>query len=281
MTFLALFSLVYGAASAEPVYELDPVADGSVLAAGMAIGLVERVFLPLTAPAAPQCTLTDEGRCDPTELHPWDAAVVGQWNEDWALVTDVALAGAFVLPYGVLAVDSLLSPSDARVRDFLVDSSVVLESFLVSNVAVITLKHAMNRPRPTQYTHEAPEETFAILEHQLSFPSGHAAAVGSAMSSTALTWWLRHPESPARWVFVGGALGLTSLTAVGRVQAGKHFPSDVFAGAILGSAIGLAVPWMHLRDSPVRSSVTWTPQGAMVSLSGRFPSLHAGTGAAR
>ena len=174
------------------------------------------------------------------------------------------------LPYGIIAADSLLTSGDTKARDMVTDSAVVLEAFLISNVAVITLKHAMRRPRPSQYTDAAPEEYFGSLEHQLSFPSGHAAAVSSAMTATTMTYWLRHPDSPARWVLAGSSLGLTVVTALGRVQAGKHFPSDVFTGAVIGTTTGLAVPWVHRAESELQSTVSWTGQNALVSLSGQF-----------
>jgi membrane-associated phospholipid phosphatase len=95
------------------------------------------------------------------------------------------------------------------------------------------------------------------------------------MTATAMTYWLRHPDSPARWAMAGGALGLTTLTAVGRVQAGKHFPSDVVAGAILGSSIGLLVPWIHRSEAQLEAAVAPVPYGARVTLQGTLPSLAA------
>jgi membrane-associated phospholipid phosphatase len=29
------------------------------------------------------------------------------------------------------------------------------------------------------------------------------------------------------------------------VAAGKHFPSDVVVGALVGTGVGLLVPWLH------------------------------------
>ena len=82
---MLVFPLILGIAVAQPAYELDPVTDGAILAATLAIGLAERRFLSLDSLTAPQCTLTAEGLCDPSELHPLDAAVVGRWNEDWGM----------------------------------------------------------------------------------------------------------------------------------------------------------------------------------------------------
>ena len=275
MVALPALAALIAPAIAEPVYTVEPIPDGSIILTTAVISLIERRFFPQDAKVTPACTLTSDSLCDASELHPLDASVIGRWDEDWAMVTDVALIGAMSLPYALLLSDSLLSSSPGSMTDVAADSAVVLESFLISNVAVVTLKYAMRRPRPTQYTDVAPAEAFGTLEHQLSFPSGHAAAVGSAMTATAATYWLRHPDSPVRWAVAGGALGLTTLTAVGRVQAGKHFPSDVVAGAMLGTSIGLLIPWMHKSDYRLDASVTPIPNGARMTLQGTLPSLAA------
>jgi len=70
-----------------------------------------------------------------------------------------------------------------------------------------------------------------------SYPSGHTAAVawaGGVSAEMVYTLGLRPQyEIPAR-----GALALATIaTAWGRVEAQKHYPSDVLAGALLGAAL--------------------------------------------
>jgi undecaprenyl-diphosphatase len=64
-----------------------------------------------------------------------------------------------------------------------------------------------------------------------SFPSGHATTAFAAALLLAL-WYPR-----AAGVFVG----LAGLVALSRVMLGSHFPSDVLAGALLGSVVALGV----------------------------------------
>jgi undecaprenyl-diphosphatase len=64
-----------------------------------------------------------------------------------------------------------------------------------------------------------------------SFPSGHATTAFALAVLLAL-WYPRFG-----WVF----LGLAGLVGLSRVILGSHFPSDVLAGAVLGSAVSLAV----------------------------------------
>jgi undecaprenyl-diphosphatase len=39
-----------------------------------------------------------------------------------------------------------------------------------------------------------------------------------------------------------GLFALAALIAIGRPYLGMHYPSDVLAGAVLGTALGLVVP---------------------------------------
>ena len=52
----------------------------------------------------------------------------------------------------------------------------------------------------------------------------------------------RSTTSDVLWA---SSLSVASLTAYARVKAGMHYPSDVLVGAAVGTAIGLAVPWLH------------------------------------
>lgn len=64
-----------------------------------------------------------------------------------------------------------------------------------------------------------------------SFPSGHATTAFAAAVVLAL-WYPR-----GAGVFVGSAV----LVGLSRVMLGAHFPSDVLAGALLGSGVALVV----------------------------------------
>lgn len=88
------------------------------------------------------------------------------------------------------------------------------------------LKAYFERPRPPLVGIEA----IVRAPHYggYSFPSNHA----SNMFCLAVFVALYFPR--ARWVF----LTIAALTAYSRVYCGVHFPSDVLAGALIGSLIG-------------------------------------------
>lgn len=117
-----------------------------------------------------------------------------------------------------------------------------LQVFILSAGAVVAVKHLTHRARPDQlaepYHWSGPFHNF---QHE-SFPSGHtmrAFAVATVLSGY-------YPEKPG----LGLALyGLAGLTAIGRLKSGEHWPSDVFAGAILGYALGRSVLHFNRRLS--------------------------------
>ena len=78
---------------------------------------------------------------------------------------------------------------------------------------------------------------------QLSFPSAHSA--------TAFAGALRYSKIGLPVVPL---YGLASVTALSRVYLGLHYPSDVLAGAALGSAVALlsASPRPGPDESPAR-----------------------------
>lgn len=123
----------------------------------------------------------------------------------------------------------LRQDADLRARG-LVGAATVAGAGVLDQV----LKNTLCRARPS-----APEAgaffinfpCFPAKYAYASFPSGHATTVFA--TAVLLTLW--YP----RWA--GAWLGLAALVGLSRVVLGSHFPSDVLAGALLGSAVALAV----------------------------------------
>jgi len=91
------------------------------------------------------------------------------------------------------------------------------------------------------------------LPHDPSMPSGHA------MNAFAGAVLLGAVVPRAR----GPLLGLAALIGLSRVYLGVHFPSDVLAGALLGSGIGAAAAWLLRRaERRLRTGRGQTPSGA-------------------
>ena len=137
--------------------------------------------------------------------------------------------GSDVFALGVILALVLL-PQD-KFRPFAIQSALTL---LVSTIVVQLLKRLIRRKRP--FVHSKNLRSIRIGVDPFSFPSGHtAAAFGLATSISLLTF------SPlVRLVFLLLAFGV----GYSRVYLAVHYPSDVIAGAIIGSSFAMLVHLM-------------------------------------
>ncbi len=107
------------------------------------------------------------------------------------------------------------------------------------------VSHLIERPRP--YAGHV-IHLFVARSADASFPSDHATAA----FAIAVAIWLRSRR--LGWA----ALVLAAALAVGRVVVGAHYPSDVAAGAALGSIAALALWAPPLRRRLDRIADAWT-----------------------
>jgi undecaprenyl-diphosphatase len=98
---------------------------------------------------------------------------------------------------------------------------------LSTYIAQRLLKPVFRRNRPW-FTREAAKVVGGKTPDH-SFPSGHTAASFAAATALAMAY----PSARPLLFATASAVGLS------RVHLGHHFPSDVLAGALLGTGIGL------------------------------------------
>jgi undecaprenyl-diphosphatase len=124
----------------------------------------------------------------------------------------------------------------------------LLLAVLMGAAVMQALKYGIGRPRPLSTfallveTGQAHINVVGRILSQRSFPSGHAQAAASVLTYLGCLY-------PRYWL--GWGTGIL-LAAIGRVYVGVHFPSDVMAGAIIGSCSALAVVYLQTRISAFR-----------------------------
>ena len=114
----------------------------------------------------------------------------------------------------------------------------IAATFLIAAGGALTLKKVFGRPRPyTRYSTIIPRTEVAIVglgrEDHDAFPSGHAT-----MAFALATTLAQQSDAP---VLGALAYGWAGTTAVARLRMGVHYPSDIVAGAVLGTVIGFVV----------------------------------------
>ena len=95
------------------------------------------------------------------------------------------------------------------------------------------------------YGEEAPLERREEATAALSFFSGHTAVAFSVATGMFNLFRRRYGSSPITWIWLGLSTVAASMVALGRVMGGDHFPTDVIAGAAVGTAAGFIVPVFH------------------------------------
>jgi undecaprenyl-diphosphatase len=136
------------------------------------------------------------------------------------LITHIGDGGISVI---ALCIILLIIPKTRRLG--LICSCSLAATFLLDNVI---LKNLIARTRP----YEAVEGLTRIVsaQHDYSFPSGHA---GATFSVAVPIYKENHRKIG---VF---AIVLAALVALSRLYVGVHYPTDIIAGTIVGTAFGL------------------------------------------
>lgn len=170
----------------------------------------------------------------------FDRFAVDLSNSKIADVSDVTSGIALGLPL-VLALGS----RDGRTVGE--DALMYMESVMFMGGLTWLSKAAFGRPRPYAYRDAEAGASSLSPNAVRSFFSGHTAAAFNGAVFAGTVFQKRYPDSD--WVKPVWAFGLTAATAtaVFRVTSGNHFPTDVIAGAVMGSLTGWLIPRLHAR----------------------------------
>jgi membrane-associated phospholipid phosphatase len=154
---------------------------------------------------------------DRTLEHHWYGALGARGHySDWGQYT---LIGAVVL------IGTLFPGEGRNTWD---ESWTIGEAYATSSLTTFVLKSVVMRPRPGA----GPEA--GVGTH--SFPSGHSTAAFTAATL------IECNSGPALGL---PAYGLASFTAFERVEEGRHYPSDILAGAAIGTVSAGIIDALH------------------------------------
>jgi membrane-associated phospholipid phosphatase len=127
---------------------------------------------------------------------------------------------------------------------------------LGSGVVAGVMKEIWRRPRPYNFHRSPGVKSYARAagkDATVSFPSGHTALAFAAAAAGGWTYAADNDDTTARAAVWFGGATVAGATAVLRIRAGKHYPSDVAMGAVIGIA-GVAVPAIAYPDVDLRGT---------------------------
>lgn len=233
----------------EPTFEV-PLTLGTFAAVG-----TPRLFInEIVDPPCP-------GVCDPSNINGLDRYAISRRSSTWATVSDIMFFGSFLMPHALGAMDQLYDGSEDGWEGYGKDALVLGETLAFTLLLNENLSVIFQRARPLAYNPDVPAEKRLTGDSALSFPSGHVAGPFAMATAYTRLFYQRHPDSPMVWPIAIGMYGMGVLTAVGRMEDGQHFPTDVIAGAMMGTSMGLIVPWLHEGSEERAVTATAVPGG--------------------
>jgi len=215
-------------AQAPEVYRVRLAVDIPIIVAGGGVGLARILFENKLARIS--CP------CDSASINRLDRWTVGYHSQVASVAADATVYGVLI----ALPIVDLLDLGFGRALGE--DVVVYVEALAVTTAIQNATNFIVARPRPRSY---AGDPAFINTgEGYVSFYAGHVSTVSAGLAVVALTIRKRYGEQV--WPWIVGAL-ITASVAVERVASGHHFPTDVTVGAVAGTTVGLAVPWLHFR----------------------------------
>ena len=114
---------------------------------------------------------------------------------------------------------------------------VVIVSLGVTTGIALGLKYTVNRDRPFVTYPDVIQKDFHIGPK--SFPSGHTSTAFALATSVSL-------EYP-KWYVIAPSYAWAAAVGYSRMRLGVHYPTDVFAGAVIGAGCAWACWWLNKK----------------------------------
>lgn len=183
--------------------------------------------------------------CEPIFSQNLDVEVLKSINLDrnrnldasFGLLSEATLPIAIGTPTLIAGIGLLKKDSKTTKKGLLIATSLASTVLLTAGA-----KQIFDRPRP--YI------TYPFLDNQttekdLSFPSGHTSTAFTIATSLTLAY--------PKWYVILPSYTWATLTGYSRLHLGVHYPSDVLAGAIVGSGCALLTHYLNKKMRKVKN----------------------------
>lgn len=233
LTYLFVFPFTCHAQEESP-YQLKLKGDLITLGAGAALSAGGIYLQGQTKPL----TEAEIALLLPENVIRFDRSATRRLLADHATASNYLAAAAVISPLALL-------PDKAARNDYLVIGVMFVEVGLLTNGLTTMSKGSFNRIRPYVYNLDVPIQEKTSRDARHSFFSGH---VSNTAAFSFFTAQLVNSYSNSRLVKAGAwgaAITLPAVTGIFRYTSGKHYPTDIITGYVVGGAIGYLVPHFH------------------------------------
>lgn len=191
--------------------------------------------------------LTEEqiASLDPGQINSFDRSAVDQYDGRKENISDILLGVGILTPLSLFA-DKQISHDAAPV-------TLMLGEVALLNVGITSsFKGGFKRTRPYVYNPDIALGKKTDKKSRHAFFSGHVSNTASLSFFTASVVSKYSQNKTVNTLVWTGAILLPAATGYLRYKSGKHYPTDVITGYLVGASIGYLIPKLH--ESKARKS---------------------------
>lgn len=181
-------------------------------------------------------------------INSWDGKFVRNYSKVISKTSPYISVG---VP-AVMAIVGGIKNDKKLLKDALYVGTSVVEAFAVTYI----VKLLVDRERPYD---RYPDRVHPYSrESSPSFPSGHTSTAFALATSLSITY--------PKWYVIGPTALWACSVGFSRMNEGVHYPSDVFAGAVVGAGCAVANVyinrwlnrWLFNDHKPSKGAIAWS-----------------------
>jgi hypothetical protein len=176
------------------------------------------------------------------DVNSFDRFSAGWDSESAAKISDFPFYASFAAPFALLLNEDVKSNAGQVFVLYLETMAITGAFFTMSNGHV-------ERVRPNAYSADVSLGEKMRSNTKNAFYGGHNSATAGATFFAAKVFHDFNPDSPARHYVWAAAAAAPAIVGYMRMQAGKHFLSDVILGYVVGAGAGILVPQLHKKSN--------------------------------
>lgn len=241
------YSPKYSWLGSSDTFALDPVKDGILIGTGVLLNGTEIVCCNILELNKAEFTPIP----DKNEINAFDRFFMNPYSKPLDLSADVLAGLAFASPLLFLGTNLQESPTLI---------TMYIETLLLAKGTTDSLKSFVQRTRPCMYYNDYPQEFVEDNDWYKSWPSGHTTYTFATAAFLTYTYSKMHPDSYTKYIVAASSYAVALSTGILRIASGNHFLTDVLTGAVIGTAWGFFIPWLHTVEGK-NNPLTITPTG--------------------
>lgn len=225
-------------------YKLNWKADAPITAVGMAWSFFafSKIYDKDTS------TVAEMNALDKKNVPGIDRWAAGMHNKKVDDFSNNLFYGSLLFP-AFLFIDKDIRKDAAKI------SFLYLETFAITGLLYTGSAFFIDRYRPESYKNDIPQSQKTSGNYRNAFFAGHPALVATASFFAAKVYADYHPHQKGKYYVYGGAALATGAMIYMRHIAGKHFPTDLLVGTIIG--VGVPHVVLHFHKKAANKDRAW------------------------